>query len=122
MDERTIICLSCPKGCRVKVKADGDEIKDISGHECPQGIEYAKNEYLNPTRILPTTVRVKNGQIALVPVKTAAPIPKEKIGEAMQKLATVEVKAPIELGQVIVENIANTGIDVVATRSIKAKN
>ncbi len=122
MDERTIVCLSCPKGCRVKVKANGDEIKDISGHECPQGIEYAKNEYLNPTRILPTTVRVKNGQIALVPVKTAAPIPKEKIGEAMQKLAEIEVKAPVELGQIIVENIAETGVDVVATRSIKAKN
>ncbi|MFN2363047.1 MAG: DUF1667 domain-containing protein [Halarsenatibacteraceae bacterium] len=122
MDERTIICLSCPKGCRVRVKAEDDEIKDISGHECPQGIEYAKNEYLNPTRILPTRVRVKNGQIALVPVKTAAPIPKEKIGEAMQQLSEIEVEAPIELGQVIVENIADTGVDVVATRSIKKKN
>ena len=122
MDERTIICLSCPKGCRVKVKANGDDIKDISGHECPQGIEYAKNEYLNPTRILPTTVRVKNGQIALVPVKTASPIPKEKIGEAMQKLSEIEVEAPVELGQVIVNNILDTGVDVVATRSIKEKN
>lgn len=122
MDERTIICLSCPKGCRVKVKANGDDIKDISGHECPQGIEYAKNEYLNPTRILPTTVRVKNGQIALVPVKTASPIPKEKIGEAMQKLSEIEVEAPVELGQVIVNNILDTGVDVVATRSIKKKN
>lgn len=122
MDERTIICLSCPKGCRVKVKADGEDIKDISGHECPQGIEYAKNEYLNPTRILPTTVKVKNGQIALVPVKTAVPIPKRKIGEAMQKLSEVEVEAPIKLGQVIVENIVDTGVDVVATRSIKEKN
>ncbi len=122
MNERTIICLSCPKGCRVKVKANGDDIKDISGHECPQGIEYAKNEYLNPTRILPTTVRVKNGQIALVPVKTASPIPKEKIGEAMQKLSEIEVEAPVELGQVIVNNILDTGVDVVATRSIKEKN
>lgn len=122
MDERTIICLSCPKGCRVKVKANGDDIKDISGHECPQGIEYAKNEYLNPTRILPTTVRVKNGQIALVPVKTASPIPKEKIGEVMQKLSEIEVEAPVELGQVIVNNILDTGVDVVATRSIKEKN
>lgn len=122
MDEKTIVCLSCPKGCRVRVKADGEDIKDISGNECPQGIEYAKNEYLNPTRILPTTVRVKNGQIALVPVKTAAPIPKEKLGEAMQKLAEVEVVAPVELGQVIVENIVDTGVNVVATRSIKEKS
>lgn len=122
MDEKTIVCLSCPKGCRVRVKADGEDIKDISGNECPQGIEYAKNEYLNPTRILPTTVRVKNGQIALVPVKTAAPIPKEKIGEAMQKLAEVEIEAPVELGQVIVENIVDTGVNVVATRSIKEKS
>lgn len=122
MDERTIVCLSCPKGCRVRVKADGEDIKDISGHECPQGIEYAKNEYLNPTRILPTTVRVKNGQIALVPVKTAAPIPKEKIGEAMQKLSEIEIEAPVELGQVIVENIVDTGVNVVATRSIKEKS
>ncbi|MGM0420399.1 MAG: DUF1667 domain-containing protein [Bacillota bacterium] len=119
MAERTIICLSCPRGCRVRVKSEGEEITDISGHQCPQGVEYAKNEFLNPTRILPTTVQVANGELDLVPVKTAEPIPKEKIGEAMQELAEIVVEAPVKIGQVIVEDLVGTGVEVVATRSIQ---
>ncbi len=119
--ENTIICVNCPRGCRVRVKSQDGEITDITGHQCDMGIDYAKEEFKNPTRILPTTVRVKNGRLDLVPVKTAKPIPKNKIGAAMQELAGILVEAPVSRGDVITENIADTGIEVVATRSI-AKN
>lgn len=118
MEKSEIICTNCPKGCRVKIEVEADEIINISGYECPAGKKYAIDEYKNPTRILPTTIRVKNGEFPLVPVKTAEPIPKSFVLKAMKVIAAKEVIAPVDLGDVIVENILETGVDVVATQNI----
>lgn len=119
MSDKTVItCISCPIGCEIELKVVDDEIQNIGGNRCPKGEDYAREEYFNPTRILPTTVRVKNGVLPLVPVKTAEPIPKEKLELAMDKLAKVELEAPIELGDVAIENILGTGVDVVTTRDL----
>ncbi len=118
MAKNDIICTGCPKGCRVTVEVEDEEIINIEGYECPTGKEYAINEYKNPTRILPSTIRVKKGEFPLVPVKTAAPIPKSLLIKAMDVIAKKEVKAPIKIGDVLIENILDTGVDVVATRNI----
>ena len=118
LKEKEIICVGCPKGCRIKIEARGDEIEKISGYSCQEGISYAKEEFNNPTRILPTTVRVKGGEFSLVPVKTAEAIPRDKLLPAMDVIAEVVVEAPVDIGDVIIENILNTGVDVVATRRI----
>ena len=120
-DQTVITCISCPIGCEIELEVVDDEIKSIEGNRCPRGEEYAREEYFNPTRILPTTVRVKNGVLPLVPVKTAKPIPKGKLELAMNELAKVELEAPIELGDVAIENVLNTGVDVVTTRDVPAK-
>ncbi len=122
MKEVLITCISCPIGCEVSLEVENEEIIDISGNKCPRGIDYVKGEYFNPTRILPTTVRVKGGVLPLVPVKTANPIPKDLLEEAMKELAKVELKAPVKLGQVVIENILETGVDVVATRDLPFKS
>ncbi|ACL69569.1 DUF1667 domain-containing protein [Halothermothrix orenii] len=118
---RNIICIRCPKGCRMTVESNDKKIGSISGYGCPKGLEYAKEEFLNPTRILPTTVRIVNGELPLVPVKTADPIPREMINDAMKEINKVTVKAPVKLGQVIIKDLAGTGVKLVATRSIARK-
>jgi len=118
LEKRTITCVACPKGCEVTVEHDGDEVIEIMGNACPQGEDYAREEIVAPTRILPTTVRVKNGALPLCPVKTTKQIPLEKIHDAMEIIGAKVVDAPIEIGQVIVENILDTGADVVATRDL----
>ena len=119
MAKSDIICTGCPKGCTVTIEFEDDEIKNIEGYECPTGKEYAINEFKNPTRILPTTVKVKKGEFPLVPVKTAQPIPKSLLLKAMDIIAKKEVTAPVKLGDVIIENILDTGVDIVATRNIE---
>jgi CxxC motif-containing protein len=121
LEKQTITCVACPKGCEVTVEHDGDEIIDIMGNACPQGADYAKEEIVAPTRILPTTVRVKNGALPLCPVKTTKQIPLEMIHDAMEIIGEKEVEAPVKLGQVIVENILDSGADVVATRDLPKK-
>ena len=114
-EEKTVTCIICPRGCRVKVTIEGGEITRISGNLCRRGADYARAEVTQPMRVLTTTVRLEDGH--LLPVKTARPIPKALIFEALKELSGVRVKTPVEIGQVVYSNVAGTGVDVVATRS-----
>lgn len=122
MEEKEIICVSCPMGCRITVQAKEGDIISITGNDCPKGIKYAKEEFINPLRILPTTVKVIGGEFPLVSVKTEKAIPKRLLLKAMAEIAEIEVKAPIEIGQVIKDDLIGTGVSLVATRNIKRAN
>lgn len=117
--EKEIICVGCPKGCRITIEAENDEVKNISGYSCEEGKSYAREEFKNPTRILPTAVRVSGGKFPLVSVKTEKPIPRNKLLPAMKVIAEVMVEAPVEIGDNIIEDILNTGVNVIATRRVK---
>lgn len=114
-EEKSVTCIVCPRGCRIKVSIKGGEIIRISGNLCKRGADYARSEVTQPMRVLTTTMRLEDGH--LLPVKTARPIPKELLFEAVRELSGVRVKGPIEIGQVVYSNVAGTGVDVVATRS-----
>jgi|SRR6056297_22144 len=121
LEKQTITCVACPKGCEVTVEHDGDEIINIMGNACPQGADYAKEEIVAKTRILPTTVRVKNGALPLCPVKTTKQIPLELMDQAMNEIGKKEIEAPLKMGQIVIENLLDTGADVVATRDLPKK-
>jgi len=114
-------CIVCPLGCVVKVTARGRKIIRISGCECVRGRKYAEKEHTAPERVLTTTVKVKNGKIPLVPVRTAQPVPKGKMLKCMDELARVEVRAPVKVGDVVADDIAGTGVAVMATRRVEAR-
>ncbi|WP_105616595.1 DUF1667 domain-containing protein [Vallitalea okinawensis] len=111
-----MICIVCPLGCRLKV-TENVELR-VEGNKCKRGKEYALKELTFPTRVLPTTVSIKNGILPRLPVKTNAPIPKDKIFDAMKIINKVEVVAPTKVGDIIIANILDTGVDVVATRDM----
>ena len=119
MKGKEIICISCPKGCRITVQNRGEEIISITGNDCPKGIKYAEGEFINPLRILPTTVKVIGGELPLVSVKTEKAIPKRLLLKAMSEIAEIEVNAPVKIGQVIKGDLIGTGVNLVATRNIK---
>jgi len=116
-----LICVVCPRGCRINIDEDEGKIKEISGYSCEKGKKYAKREYYNPIRILPTTVIIKNGELPLLPVKTEKAIPKKYLLPAMNVIANTIVEAPIKIGETIIKNILDTGVDIVATRNIELK-
>ena len=113
-----LICIGCPLGCPLTVEMEGNEVKSVSGNTCPRGDAYAKKELTNPTRIVTSTVRVSGGKLAMVSVKTQSDIPKDKIFDCVKALKDVEVPAPIKIGDVIVENVAGTGVNVIATKNV----
>ena len=111
-----LICINCPKGCEMDVTVNGADIA-VSGNACPRGESYAKTEVTNPTRMVTGLVRVA-GMRKPLPVKTKSPIPKGKIDAALFALHQTTVQLPIRMGDVIIPNVAATGVDVVATANM----
>lgn len=115
MEHVNLICIGCPMGCPLTIEKDGEKIISVSGNTCPRGDTYARKELTNPTRIVTTTVSLEGGEKVRISVKTKEDIPKEKIFECVRELKTVVAKAPVKIGDVVLENVAGTGVDVVAT-------
>ena len=115
-----MICITCPVGCTLEVSHEGETIISIEGDTCKRGIDYAEAELTDPRRMVTSTVKVRGGRHPLVPVYTAAPIPKPLIFDLLIELRKVELQAPVELGQVALENALDTGINVLASRNLPA--
>jgi CxxC motif-containing protein len=113
-----LICIGCPMGCHLQLAIEDGAIKEIEGNECKIGPKYARQEFTDPRRMLSTTVACKDGLWPRLPVKTAEAIPKAMMGEIARRLHLLTVTAPVEIGEVIVENVGGTGINVVATRTM----
>ncbi len=116
-----LTCIRCPIGCALTVTEYADGVLHVAGNTCGGGEEYGKKELKNPTRILTTTVRVKNGSHPIVPVKTRTDIPKGKIGDCMKAVKRVEVEAPVYIGDVVLTDAAGTGVDIVATKNVEGR-
>ncbi len=119
MEKRDLICIVCPMGCQMEVQIQDDQEILVSGNTCPRGEVYAKKEVTAPTRTVTTSVRVKGRAKGQVACKTRGDVPKEKIFDVVRELKDVLVETPIVIGDVILENVAGTGIDVVATSNME---
>ena len=108
--QRELTCICCPVGCALTVTIEGDNSVTVTGNRCPRGAAYGEKE---------VTVRVEGYPDTVVSVKTASDIPKGRIDDCMKALADVTAAAPIHVGDVIVENVADTGVNIVATRSFR---
>jgi len=118
-EEKEITCIVCPIGCKILVKTDGKQIKNVDGNKCKQGINYVQNEALDPRRMLTTSVLVNGGKWPLVSVKSSQPIPKEKVFQVLKEIKKTTVNAPVKPGQKILNSVANTDIDILATKTVK---
>ena len=111
-----MICINCPKGCELDVEQVGDEVR-VTGHTCPRGEAYGRAELVNPTRMVTGLVRVA-GMRKPLPVKTRTAIPKGKIDATLFAMHQATVQLPVRIGDVIIPDVAGTGVDVVATANL----
>lgn len=113
-----IICTVCPNGCEMGVIESEVENYKIEGYKCEKGREYAEQEIENPSRIITTTIKIKNGLIKRLPVRSESAVPKNKIFQVMVKIRDIEIEAPIEQGDIVIENVLDMGINIIASKSI----
>lgn len=119
MKRKELICIGCPMGCPIVVEMEDGKVLSVTGNTCPRGESYARKEVTNPTRIVTTTVRVDGGKVPMINVKTERDIPKDKIFECIAALRGVTVKAPVHIGDIILENVADTGVNIVAAGNVE---
>lgn len=120
MENRELICIGCPMGCMVNVTLEDGRVTAVTGNTCKRGDDYARKEVTNPTRIVTSSVCVAGGELPVVSVKTREDIPKGKIPEIMEALKGICVQAPVHIGDVVLANVAGTGVDMVATKNVQA--
>ena len=117
-------CTTCPSECLLTVEVERDangtmaEVRSVTGNSCPRGDKFARQELTCPMRVLTTTVAVSGGDEALLPVRTAEAIPLALHAQAMNLIRTLVVEAPIRMGDVVLKDLLNTGIDLIASMDI----
>ena len=121
MQTTKVTCVICPVGCSIEVdheKIDGKEtVLDVRNNKCQRGFKYASAEVVNPERVLTSTVRLTGGTSARISVKSERPVPKTSLFSCMEQIKKVTVASPVKMGDVIIENVAGTGVNIVATRN-----
>lgn len=110
---RNLTCIGCPMGCSLTVEVENGVAVSVKGNTCGIGKRYAEQEVSAPTRMVTTTVLSPKGKP--IPVKTMNPIPKEKIFEVVDEIKSAKVALPVSIGDVLIENVADTGIPVIIT-------
>ena len=116
-----LTCIRCPMGCAIHVEMENGQVVSVTGNTCKRGEAYARSECTNPVRSLATTVKVDGGIHNVVPCKSAGPLPKGMIMDCMKAVNAAEVKAPVKLGDILIENICGTGVNIVATNHCPCK-
>ena len=117
-------CTTCPSECLLTVKVERDangsvvEVRSATGNSCPRGNKFAHQELTCPMRVLTTTVAVSGGDEALLPVRTVEAIPLELHAQAMVLIRGLVVEAPIRMGDVVLKDLLDTGIDLIASMDI----
>ena len=113
--EKELICICCPNGCHLSVNL---EEKTVKGNKCPRGAKYGISELTHPVRIVTTTIRIEGAKHNVLPVRTEKEIPKELMFEAIKEINKTTVKAPVKEGETIIENLLDTGVNVISSRSM----
>lgn len=117
-------CTTCPSECLLSVEVERDAdgnvaaVHSVTGNSCPRGDKFAHQELTCPMRVLTTTVAVSGGDEALLPVRTAEAIPLELHAQAMALIRGLVINAPIRMGDVVLENLLDTNINLVASMDI----
>ncbi|HOO64506.1 MAG TPA: DUF1667 domain-containing protein [Synergistaceae bacterium] len=114
------LCVSCPVGCSIRITYEGDAVLEVEGNACPRALAFAQKEISNPERVFATTVRVVGGKLPVCPVRSRGPVPKNRIFDISRAVAALSVAVPVEIGQIILENACDTGVDIIASRSLEA--
>ena len=112
-----MICIGCPMGCVLTVTKDANGEIVVEGATCGRGKTYGKQEATAPERTVTALVAL-DGKKRPLSVKTAKPIPKGKIFDALECLKTVRAKSPVKIGDVILADVCNTGVDFVASENL----
>ena len=117
-EKKHFVCVVCPIGCEIDVVHEGSKIISMEGNKCQKSEEFVTEELIEPMRIMTTTVRIQGARWPVVPVRTDRAVPKRLFPRIMKLLRRIELQAPVNMLDVVVEDILHTGANIIATRTM----
>ncbi|MDD3831440.1 MAG: DUF1667 domain-containing protein [Clostridia bacterium] len=111
---RELTCIVCPNSCTITV--DGDQ---ITGNLCNKGRDFAISETTNPTRTITSTVVTTFDSCPALSVRTDKEIAFDKIFALIDLLKKVKVTKRVKIGDIVLANVFNSGVNVIATKNIE---
>lgn len=108
-----LVCIVCPRGCRISIDNGA-----VSGNGCKRGEAFALSEMTCPMRTVCSTVATTFEDYPVLPVRTNGEIPKDKIADLMKEINAVVVDKKIKRGDVVIQNVVGTDVNVIASASI----
>ena len=124
MNKKELICIVCPNGCQIQAEieeSDNIQVKEITGHLCDKGPDWAEQEIINPMRTIASSIIVEGGDFPLVSVRTDSPIPLRTIPDIMEAIKSSKAKAPVKIGDIMLKNPAGTSCNIIATRTVRTQ-
>lgn len=122
--EKDFTCIVCPRGCTITAKFT-DDVPPVfisaTGYSCPRGLKWIKQEIEAPTRTFATSIAVSHGEFENASVRTAKPVPLEKIFDVMEAIKKVRVEAPVKIGDVVLTSPAGVDTEIIITRNVNRK-
>ena len=115
-------CKVCPVGCQLQIIKDDSQPSSyiVEGNQCGRGSDYGIKEVLHPSRIITSRVLLDNGPMSRLPVKSNDIIPHELIDQCMEIIKETRVSAPVNKDDILIKNILDTGVDIVAARKVNS--
>lgn len=114
---KNLTCIVCPNGCSLSVEKAGEQFI-VEGNRCPKGKEFAINEITDPKRSICSTVKTAFKKAPRLPVRTNGEVAVKAIFNVMEQINKIFIDKPIHTGDVIIENVSNTGINVIAASDL----
>ncbi len=114
MDSK-ITCSICEMACEITIE-QYEKATIISGNRCGRGYQLAEKYLTHDQKIVTGRCLLSGGQLSRLPVSTTKEIPPELIDKVLKMIKKTTVDAPVVRGQIIIENILDTGADVIAQR------
>lgn len=122
MNKKELTCIICPNGCQLEADVEengGVIVKEIRGHLCDKGPEWAEQELVNPMRAIASSIVIEQGDFPLVSVRTDSPIPLKKIFDVMKEIKGLQLKAPVKIGDILIKNVSGLPCNIIATRNVQ---
>lgn len=119
---KELICVICPNGCQLQAEIQEGEppvVTDVTGNLCDKGPDWARQEIINPMRTIASSVLVDDGDFPMVSVRTDSPISLKKIFDVMEEIRSLRIKAPVSIGDLIIEDVAGLPCNIIATRNVQ---
>jgi CxxC motif-containing protein len=114
-------------GCHLSIERPSENEIVVSGNRCPRGEKYAREELLSPKRVVTATCKAADGDAAeepgsyrprRIPLRTNAAFPKERVPELLKLIYAMELRLPVQRGQVAIADALGTGVDVLVARTM----